>query len=373
MQRLDLETDLSRLSVIHVAGTKGKGSTCAMVESILRNAGYKTGLYTSPHLVDVRERIRINGAPVEKDVFLKNLWETYDTLKEKADDDSGKPAYFRFLTLLCFKIFLAQSVDVAILEVGLGGRLDATNCIRKPVVCGVTALGFDHMGVLGYTLPEIAREKAGIFKPGCPAFTVPQREDAMETLKSVAAEKKTDLKIVPDFNDYVFGSDAEDKFETSARNKENFDKNGNLLRASTLELGLAGDHQRQNASLAVYLAAEWEASSNKSHIEGSTNLLNPDKVRSGVLPKAYVEGLRFVRWPGRSQVVLDPIITGVESNIHPTPSRLTYYLDGAHTAESMETCALWFSSVAVGDTSKDPEEGKSTLIMFSFISDIFHY
>ncbi|EFN52135.1 hypothetical protein CHLNCDRAFT_7888, partial [Chlorella variabilis] len=291
--RLSLEEPLGELSVIHVAGTKGKGSTCAMIERMLREAGYRTGLFTSPHLIDVRERIRINGEPLDRATFLRNLWWIFDKLEEKASDDSGKPAYFRFLTLLCFKVFLEQKVDVVILEVGLGGRLDATNCVRHPVVCGVSSLGFDHMELLGYTLPEIAREKAGIFKPGVPAFTVPQREDAAEALRERAAAVGTPLAQVRAWEDYAGAADV--------------------------VLGLAGEHQKLNAALAA-----------------------------GHLPPEYVAGLQAANWPGRGHIVHD--VQGPGQRL----PRLSFFLDGAHTAESMATCAHWFA-----DASQPPAAGTS--------------
>jgi folylpolyglutamate synthase len=341
-----------------------------MIDSVLRAAGYKTGLFTSPHLVDVRERIRIDGKQVEKDIFLRHLWNTLDTLQERANDDAGKPAYFRFLTLLCFQIFLEQNVDVAILEVGLGGRLDATNCVRHPVVCGVTALGFDHMDVLGGTLPQIAREKAGIFKPGCPAFTVPQREDAAATLREVASKVGAPLRVVPAFDEYTVSADVGD-------NQQGGREDSRLRSAAAIELGLAGEHQRQNAALAVCLAAEWEeAFSKKAASRGGDGAKRrAESVRRGVLPPEYVEGLQTVRWPGRGQIVVDPVLekestapvdngsdatllrgndatspllfsttTTTASSSSSSSPRLTFFLDGAHTPESMDTCARWFAS-----------------------------
>ena len=162
-----LQLDVSRLKVVHVAGTKGKGSTCTMVESILRTKGYRTALYTSPHLVDVRERIRINGALLPKEAFSRFFWEVHEQLRHTADAPSTRfpamPGYFRFLTLLAFKVFLSLGVDVAVIEVGLGGRLDATNVV-SPLVCGITSLDYDHTNVLGNTLAEIAFEKAASLK-----------------------------------------------------------------------------------------------------------------------------------------------------------------------------------------------------------------
>ena len=195
--------DLDRLNVIHVTGTKGKGSTCAFTESVLRAHGVRTGLYTSPHLVSVRERIMLAGRPVETEKFVRYFFETWDRIQPpggafaapflyvkrsflpfcliltcsirsgsnggapyavSSDDAPPLPSYFRFLTLLCFHIFLQEQVDVAILEVGIGGAYDATNVIDRPVVCGITSIGIDHTDVLGDTVESIAWHKAGIIK-----------------------------------------------------------------------------------------------------------------------------------------------------------------------------------------------------------------
>jgi len=158
--------DLDKLSIIHISGTKGKGSTCAFCESILRHKGLKTGFYSSPHLMEVRERIRINGKPLPKEKFAKYFFDCWDNLCNNGDGQgkADMPAYFRFLTLMSFHVFLQEKVDVAVIEVGIGGAYDSTNIIRKPVVCGVTSLGMDHVITLGGTLESIAWQKAGIFK-----------------------------------------------------------------------------------------------------------------------------------------------------------------------------------------------------------------
>ncbi|CAI0411169.1 unnamed protein product [Linum tenue] len=179
---LELEDALDDLKIVHVAGTKGKGSTCTFTESILRNCGFRTGLFTSPHLIDVRERFRLDGVDISQEKFLAYFWWCFNRLKERTTEDVPMPPLFRFLTLLAFKIFSAEQVhkywfhlqhclsclssetqlnwdlicysffvqvDVAILEVGLGGRFDATNVVQKPVVCGIASLGYDHMEILG--------------------------------------------------------------------------------------------------------------------------------------------------------------------------------------------------------------------------------
>ncbi|GAQ83711.1 folylpolyglutamate synthase [Klebsormidium nitens] len=322
---LDLEEPLSRLSVIHVAGTKGKGSTCAFAESILRHSGNKTGMFTSPHLVDVRERFRIRGELVPKDVFLEHFWWCWDRFQAAATPDVPLPAYFRFLTLLALRIFIAEKVDVALLEVGIGGRYDATNVVRAPVVCGVASLGYDHTELLGDTLPLIAAEKAGIFKPRVPAITAPQPDDAMEALQKRADELQISLDVAPPLE--------------------------SLEDPSAISLGLAGDHQRINAALAVALCRAW------TERAGPTAQL--DNLRQAMqrkrLPDSFRRGLASVEWPGRAQIMPD---TEIQAPGESPQGSLMFYLDGAHTPESMEVCATWFcESVAGGAETAETSEG----------------
>lgn len=239
-------------------------------------------------------------------------------------------------------MFLEQQVDVVILEVGLGGRLDATNCVRSPVVCGIASLGFDHMDLLGHTLPEIAREKAGILKPGVPAFTVPQREDAAQALRERAAAVGAPLAVTRPWEAYAG--------------------------AASTALGLAGEHQKVNAALALALAGAWEASLAAAAVAGEAAARRAAAVAAGQLPPEYAEGLQAASWPGRGQIVHDAVaaaadepepsssgasqaaVAAAENGQQQAPapaSRLSFYLDGAHTAESMVTCAHWFAD-AVG-------------------------
>ncbi|XP_018458908.2 folylpolyglutamate synthase isoform X2 [Raphanus sativus] len=304
---LDLEEDMLKMKVIHVAGTKGKGSTCAFTESILRSYGFRTGLFTSPHLIDVRERFRLDGKDISEEKFLCYFWWCYNRLKERTNEEIPMPTYFRFLALLAFKIFAAEEVDAAILEVGLGGKFDATNAVQKPVVCGISSLGYDHMEILGDTLGKIAGEKAGIFKLGVPAFTVPQPDEAMRVLEEKASELNVNLEVVQPL---------------TAR------------QLSGQKLGLDGDHQYLNARLAVSLASTWLHQIGKLEV--------PSLTQMSILPENIIKGLATASLQGRAQVVPDQFI---ETR---TSGDLVFYLDGAHSPESMEVCAKWFSLAVKG-------------------------
>ena len=175
---------------VHVAGTKGKGSTCAMIASMLQSSGLKVGLYTSPHLIDIRERICINGEMISHNDFAHVLRE----IEPIAARMKPMPTYFDVLTAAAFKYFADQKIDIAVVETGLGGRLDSTNVIT-PEVTAITSLSKDHMAQLGHTVAKIAEEKAGIFKPGIPAISVSQDPEAEEVLKRVAEKVGAPLDI----------------------------------------------------------------------------------------------------------------------------------------------------------------------------------
>ncbi|EPY83272.1 folylpolyglutamate synthase, mitochondrial [Camelus ferus] len=247
--------DLDQLNIIHITGTKGKGSTCAFTERILRNYGLKTGFFSSPHLVQVRERIRINGQPISPELFTKHFWRLYNRLEEtkvpmpegcwEGRGDSScvsMPGYFRFLTLMAFHVFLQEKVDLAVMEVGIGGAYDCTNIIRKPVVCGVSSLGIDHTGLLGETMEKIAWQKGGIFKCGVPAFTVLQPDGPLAVLRDRAQQISCPLYLCPPLEALEEGGPP-------------------------LTLGLEGEHQQSNATLALQLARCWlQRKDHQAHI-----------------------------------------------------------------------------------------------------------
>jgi folylpolyglutamate synthase len=300
--------EFDRLKPIHVAGTKGKGSTSAFISSILaqylpsqQNSDTdirKIGLYTSPHLRSVRERIQINNVPLSEDQFAKYFFETWDRLEKSAleagkpADVTAKPAYFRFLTLMALHTYIRENVDAAIIECGIGGEYDSTNILEHPIVTGITSLGIDHVGVLGSTIEEIAWHKAGIMKPGAPAFTVGQHPKAMEALKKRAEERKVDLQVV--------------------HRHPQIDQ---------IQLGLAADFQRSNASLAIAMAAAYLR---------ATGHNVPEDITSTKLPEEFTRGLEQVQWGGRCEIRRE--------------KNLVWYIDGGHTLESIEAAGKWFAS-----------------------------
>ena len=325
VDRLNLRHFLERSSnAIHVAGTKGKGSTCAFCESVLlENKVKNVGLFTSPHLVDVRERFRINGKPVGKREFIEAFWWTKKTIETTLKMEL--PAYFRFLFLLGLKIFKDAGTECLILEVGLGGRLDATNCVREPKVVAVTSLGLDHVEVLGDTIEKIAWEKAGIFKNATRAFTSPQVPEAMRSLEKKKEEVGCELVVARQID--LDGN--EDGNNTGGEEK--------------VVLGLSGPHQRINASLAVELVKEWARKTKHRGILAELEKEREKKPEAKlVLPDTFRRGLEKTRWPGREQIVRDE-----------HSKNLTFYLDGAHTEESMRTCAEWFSAHVNAKRKKD--------------------
>lgn len=371
-------SDFNKLNVIHVTGTKGKGSTCAFVQSIINqykvpillssptlnaqqnnknietlsninnslntlnsninnnnklpandrsnsNASTsieslsnqsidiskitKIGLYTSPHLKTVRERIMINGKPISEELFVKYFFEIWNRLDESKSDaeifphmgDGIKPAYFRYLTLLSFHAFISEGVDTAIYEVGVGGEYDSTNIFESPTACGISALGIDHTIMLGNTIEEIAWNKSGIFKKNAYCFSVPQPESALKVIEERAIEKNVaSFQIVNERSDL-----------------------------NEIKLGLNGDFQRQNASLAIALC--------HAHLTKLGYQIDID-----TLPDEFVRGLENAKWPGRCQIIEDS----------KRKSDLIWYIDGAHTEDSVKNGSHWFTQVTNPDKKR---------------------
>lgn len=222
------------LKIIHVAGTNGKGSTSTVCANILRRAGYKTGLYTSPYVVDFRERIQINGEMIPPD----DLAECVEKVKTAAEESDIKATEFEFITAVAFLYFSQMKCDYAVIEVGLGGRFDATNVIPPPEVCVLTSISLDHTAVLGDTIEEIAFEKCGIIKPGSKTIVYPkQNQEALGVINEVCASRSV-KPVFPDLDSLeTVGSDI---YGTKV-----------IYKGAEFTLPLAGEHMVYNAITAV--------------------------------------------------------------------------------------------------------------------------
>jgi dihydrofolate synthase / folylpolyglutamate synthase len=184
------------LEIVHIAGSKGKGSVCNMLECTLEACGYTTGVFTSPHLIDVRERVRIASDPISEPIFDAALERCRDAAAT-IETEHGKATYFELLTALSLLVFAEQAVDIAILETGIGGRLDCTNVV-SPRICGLTSIQLEHVEILGDTLEKIAGEKAGIIKPGVVTISTPQHEDVTQVFKTQSEKVGAQLKTLGD-------------------------------------------------------------------------------------------------------------------------------------------------------------------------------
>jgi dihydrofolate synthase/folylpolyglutamate synthase len=279
---------------VHIAGTKGKGSTCAMVDVMLQANGYKVGTYSSPHLIDIRERIQINGEMISHADFSR-LVRLIEPIVARS---RPTPTYFDVLTAVAFKYFAENKIDIGVIETGLGGRLDSTNVI-KPEVTAITSISKDHMAQLGPTLGHIATEKAGIFKPGVPAVTVIQDPDAEAALKRVADKVGAPLDIC--------GKTIEFSYRFEATRMLGPHNRVCLTTPNTrfehLAVPLIGEHQAINCGLAL-------------------SIIDKLKTRGiAINDSRAMEGLAKVTIPGRMEMVSQ------------TPRVL---VDGAHNGASVD-------------------------------------
>ena len=234
------------LNAVHIAGTKGKGSTAAMLSGMLEACGFTVGLYTSPHIVDLRERIQVNGKLISESEFRALLGEVATAAKSLGNGNS--PTFFEIMTAVAFLHFVAKDVDLAVVETGLGGRLDSTN-VLKPKLCAITSISYDHCRQLGNTLSSIATEKAGIFKRGVPAISVPQVNEVELALRKVANITRSPLTFTGkdiDFS-YRFESTKTDGPQTRVCITTP------TSRYEHLRVPLAGEHQALNCGLALAL------------------------------------------------------------------------------------------------------------------------
>jgi len=295
---------------VHIAGTNGKGSTAAMIESIWRRAGYRTGLYTSPHLERINERIQINGAPISDAEFAAAFTRLHALIEKMlaSVELAAHPTFFECVTAMAFDVFARSPVDFAMLEVGLGGRLDATNVVT-PEVSVITQIAFDHENFLGHSIAEIAGEKAGIIKPGVPVVSAAENFEAAEVIRRRAAGLAAPLVEIDSVYRMVSFT-ARDGFYSATVE----DVRAPGARAIKLQPSLAGRYQVRNAVTA--LAAARVLSANGFHVSD----------------EAIAEGIATTHWPGRLERVAE----------HPTT-----FLDGTHNpAGAREVAAFWGEHLA---------------------------
>jgi dihydrofolate synthase/folylpolyglutamate synthase len=284
----------SAARTIHIAGTKGKGSVAVMIAQVLSDSGYKTGLYTSPHLHTLRERISIDGSSISEAEFASAMAEVNPFIESMKQDSAFRQlTYFEALTALAFAYFKKKQVDFQVLEVGLGGRLDATN-IARPVVCIITPISLDHTQILGNSLEEIAREKAGIVKSGCWVVLSPQPEEAASVITDICHTKEA--KVVQVGKEITWHNIGGDFHHQSLVVEGRTSK-------YQVSIPLLGDFQLENAATAV-AALEILASAGFA-----------------ISAADIARGLAQVKWPGRFQILQQ----------HPT-----VLVDGAHNVASMK-------------------------------------
>lgn len=290
-----LENPHRKFRSLHIAGTKGKGSTVAMLSEMLRGCGFKVGVYTSPHILDIRERIVANGHLISESDFARTVWQVADAA------DAVKvvgPTYFEVMTAAAFQYFADEEIDIAVVETGLGGRLDATN-VLTPEVVGITSISFDHMAELGHSLEAIAAEKAGIIKKGVPVISAPQKPNVREVLKAAAEAVNAPLRFSDENAEYSY------RFEHSRV----IGKHARICLATPtsrfehVPVPLPGEHQAANCGLALGIL---------------------DALKAKGVPvddQKAVIGLSNVNLPGRMQMIAE------------NPRIL---VDGAHNAASVD-------------------------------------
>lgn len=275
----------NNMKVIHVAGTNGKGSTCAYLASMLSNGGYRTGLFTSPHLVKINDRFKINGEVMADEDFVISFRKVKEIIDQAAVDGLAHPSYFETLLLMGLDYYNRKKVDYLVLETGLGGGKDPTNCVQNPLACIITSISIDHVQYLGDTIPAIASEKAGIIKPGVPVIYDGHVEEASKVIADRAKELgSASYALMPE----------QYKLKEQNRDGITFTFEGNEL-----QIPYIAEYQMMNASLAYFTMKTLQ----KEH---------------GICDEKLKEGIKNVTWPGRMETILPGVI-----------------VDGAHNADGV--------------------------------------
>lgn len=306
-----MNTD-STAKIIHVAGTNGKGSTCAYIYSILRKAGYSVGFFSSPHLVSINERIGIDGKNISDDEFLNSFENVYESVLEEGGEHH--PSFFAFIFLMAMDYYKRQGVDYIILETGLGGRLDATNAVANKCLTVITEIGYDHMEYLGNTITDISYEKAGIIKEGTPVCYWRGNNEASAVFEEVSKRKQTTCYSI-----------EEDAIQIGTVTKESIDFSisCDYYNYDGLKLHTCAIYQVKNAALAVL----------------ACHILADEKINE----EAIRQGLEEAFWPGRMEEILPGI-----------------YLDGAHNENGIDAFISSVSRMNCTGTRR---------LLFSVVSD----
>lgn len=285
--------------IIHVAGTNGKGSVCAFMSSVLGQAGKTNAMFTSPHLIDMNERFIINGEKVSNEVFTDAFNLVKKSINSIVEKGYSHPTFFEFLFAMAMVIFEQEGVEYAILETGMGGRLDATNMVENPILTVITAIGLDHTEILGETIEQIALEKAGIIKPGVPLVFDGTNEVSCRVIEEIATTNK--CKFYKLINKENVNKENENEFyceilEFSDKNID-FLLNYGYYGCISVSIGLIGEYQIKNSALAI---------------QGIKTL------NLGIEDSIILEGIKKTKWPGRMELVMPGV-----------------YLDGAHNADGI--------------------------------------
>ncbi|CAL8105915.1 unnamed protein product [Calicophoron daubneyi] len=330
------DLELSNLHPVHVTGSKGKGSTCAAVEAGLRNLGFRTGLLSSPHLISVEERIRIDGKPIDRDRFSEVFWDIHDKIAKHVRTLAlPPPSFLHYIVLMACHIFVSEKVGAAIFEVGIGGRFDHTNFLKQPAVTVVTNIALEHTDLLGPKLTDIAWRKAGIFKKACPAL-IPEDlpADVMQVFVNEAKQVECPLYMVPRLEDISLANggliieDAE--FAPLFR----------ACSSDAMPLGVI------NLPCSLAVMELWLQSFGKVKQSHEIGLQPPLRLQ---VSRAQVQSAVTARWPGRWQKV--------------SRGKITFFIDGAHTLESLQKTAEWFQY----ETSKEDSRPSARVLLFSLL------
>lgn len=291
-----------QVPLVHLGGTNGKGSTLGMLASILRAGGYRVGTFISPHLFSYRERFMINGENIAEDTFVLLLEEVLATVAEVQRETGEPPTEFEVLTALAFLYFAREKVDIALIEVGMGGDIDSTNVIEKPLLSIITNVSLDHQDYLGKTLTEIAQKKSGIIKAGCPVVTASRKEEVLQIIRQRAEDLRAPLREVQREASWEWQEETgAGQFFTVQTSRHDYGK---------LFLPFWGQHQLENAVTAI-LAGE---------------ILQEQGWRIEV--PAIKEGLAKAKWPGRLEVMRQNPL---------------FVVDGAHNPAGITVLAQWLA------------------------------